>query len=65
MFPDMLMVSMLAQSDGVDTFSGIDGFLGARGSLMLDIVVLAMLVVLVAMAVSIWLVKYPHRYELH
>ena len=61
----MFMVSLLAQTDGGDAFSGIDGFLGARGSLMLDIVVSAMLVVLVVMAVSIWQVKYRQRYELH
>ena len=44
---------------------GWDGFLGSRGSLMLDVVVLAMLVVLPAMAVSISLVRFHRRYNLH
>jgi putative membrane protein len=51
---------LLAQSD----YPGIDGFLGFRGSLMLDVVFLAMFAVLPALAWSIYLVK-QRRYELH
>jgi hypothetical protein len=44
---------------------GIDGFLGTRASLMLDVVALAMVVVLPALACSIYLVMYRRRYALH
>ncbi len=43
----------------------MDGFLGTRASVMLDVVVLAMLVVLPVMCWSIYQVKYRRRYELH
>jgi putative membrane protein len=43
---------------------GIDGFLGTRASLMLDVVFLAMFVVLPALAFSIYLVKC-RAYDLH
>ena len=46
------------------SYPGIDGFLGFRGSLMLDVVFLAMFAVLPVLAVSIYLVKQG-RYELH
>jgi uncharacterized membrane protein YozB (DUF420 family) len=46
-------------------FPGLDGFLGTRGSLMLDVVFLAMFAVVPAMAVSIYLVKFRFRYSLH
>ncbi|MDH3716588.1 MAG: DUF420 domain-containing protein [Planctomycetota bacterium] len=46
-------------------YSGIDGFLGTRGSLMLDVVFVAMFVVLVVMGYSIWLVRYRRLFELH
>jgi putative membrane protein len=42
-----------------------DGFLGTRASLMLDVVFLAMFVVLVALAVSIYLVRYRRSYLVH
>lgn len=46
--------------------AGMDGFLpGARGSLMLDAVVVAMLVVVPLLATSIWLVKKRRNYRLH
>jgi putative membrane protein len=45
--------------------AGIDGFLGTRASLMLDLVVVAMAVVLPVLGASIALVKYRRRYELH
>lgn len=44
---------------------GIDGFLGTRGSVMLDFVFLAMFVIVPIMAGSIYLVRYHQRYELH
>jgi putative membrane protein len=44
---------------------GIDGFLGTRASLMLDVVAVAMLAVLPALACSVYLVKYRGRYALH
>jgi hypothetical protein len=43
----------------------MDGFLGTRASLMLDVVFLAMFAVVPAMAYSIWQVKYRRRYLLH
>jgi putative membrane protein len=52
---------LLAQSD----FPGVNGFLGTRGSLMLDVVFLAMFAVVPAMAVSIFLVKFRRQYALH
>ena len=52
---------LLAQSD----YPGFDGFLGTRGSFMLDVVFLAMFAVVPAMAVSIYLVKFGRRYSLH
>jgi hypothetical protein len=53
-------MNLLAQA----SYPGLDGFLGTRGSLMLDVVFLAMFAVLPALAVSIYLVKRGH-YELH
>ncbi len=43
----------------------IDGFLGTRASFMLDVVFLAMFGVLIALAISVWLVRYKRRYLLH
>ena len=51
---------MLAQP-----YPGIDGFLGTRGSFMLDVVFVAMLVMVPLMLVSIYLVRYRSRYLLH
>lgn len=51
---------MLAQID----YPGPEGFLGTRGSLMLDVVVVAMVAVLAVMAWSILQVRRG-RYELH
>jgi len=57
---------LLAQTDAVaGDLPGIDGFLGTRGSLMLDVVFLAMFVIVPVMGVSIYLVKYRRRYQLH
>jgi uncharacterized membrane protein YozB (DUF420 family) len=47
------------------TYPGIGGFLGSRGSLMLDVVFLAMFVVVPVLAVSIYLTKIRRRYDLH
>jgi len=44
---------------------GIDGFLGTRASLMLDVVALVMFVLLPALAWSVYLVKYRQKYALH
>lgn len=46
-------------------FPGWDGFLGTRASLMLDLVCLAMVVVIVVLAWSIWQVRRHRRYVLH
>jgi len=46
-------------------FSGIDGFLGTRASLMLDLVAVAMLAVLPVLGWSIALVKYRRNFALH
>ena len=46
-------------------YPGIDGFLGTRASLMLDVVFLAMFAIIPALGWSIWLVKYRRNYLLH
>jgi putative membrane protein len=46
-------------------YSGWPGFLGTRGSLMLDVVVVAMAVILPVLAWSVYLARYRRRYELH
>jgi putative membrane protein len=46
-------------------YPGLDGFLGTRASFMLDVLVLAMGLVVVVLAWSIYQVKYRRRYELH
>jgi hypothetical protein len=46
-------------------YPGIDGFLGTRASLMLDVLVLAMLVVVVVLSWSVYQVKFRQRYALH
>ena len=46
-------------------YDGIDGFLGTRASLMLDLVFLAMFLVLPVLAWSVWLVRYRRNYLLH
>jgi putative membrane protein len=43
----------------------MDGFLGTRASLMLDVVVLAMIVLLPVLASSIYLVKARRQYAWH
>ena len=46
-------------------YPGIEGFLGTRASLMLDVVFLAMFAVLPVMGWSIYQVRYRQRYRLH
>lgn len=46
-------------------YGGIDGFLGTRASLMLDVVFLAMFVVVPVLGWSIYLVKVRRSYALH
>ena len=47
------------------SYPGIDGFLGTRASLMLDVVAVAMVGVLALLGLSIYLVRYRRRYALH
>jgi putative membrane protein len=46
-------------------YPGIDGFLGTRASLMLDVVFLAMFAVVPVLGWSVWLVKCRRNYSLH
>jgi hypothetical protein len=46
-------------------FPGIDGFLGTRASLVVDVLALAMLVVVLVLTWSIYQVKFRRRYSLH
>jgi putative membrane protein len=48
-----------------ESYRGVSGFLPGRASLMLDVVVVAMFFVLLALAFSIYLVKYRRLYEHH
>jgi putative membrane protein len=58
-FQQVFAMAALAQ------FNGIDGFLGTRASVMLDVVFLAMFLVLPVMGWSIWQVRVRRRYALH
>lgn len=51
--------------DGGNQWIGINGILGTRASLMLDVVFLAMFAILPLLAFSIWLVKYRCAYQWH
>ena len=46
-------------------YPGVNGFLGTRASLMMDLVFLAMLAVLPVLGWSIYQVKYRRRFGLH
>ena len=46
-------------------FAENNGFLPTRGTLMLDLVFVAMIAVVPILAVSVYLVKFRHKYELH
>ena len=50
---------------GAIDYPGLDGFLGTRATFMLDVLVLAMAVVVVVLAWSIYQVKYRRRYQVH
>lgn len=58
---------LLAQLDQAapPAFDGLPGFLGTRGSLMLDLVFLAMFAIVPALLLSIYLVRFRQRYQLH
>jgi hypothetical protein len=47
------------------TYPGINGILGTRASLMLDLLFLAMFAVVLVLAWSIYQVKYRRRFQLH
>lgn len=47
------------------SFPGVDGFLGTRASVMLDVVFLAMFAFIPAIAWSVYLVKVRKRFQLH
>ncbi|MEX2316612.1 MAG: DUF420 domain-containing protein [Pirellulales bacterium] len=49
----------------MDEYPGIDGFLGSRAPLVLDLLFLAMFVVVVVLAWSVYQVKVRRRYQLH
>jgi len=49
----------------MEPYSGIDGFLGTRASIMLDVVFLAMFAVVPVLGWSVWLVKYRRNFALH
>lgn len=51
-------------TNGMD-FPGIDGFLGTRASLMLDVVFVAMFAVIPAMAISTVLARYWKEWQWH
>jgi putative membrane protein len=46
-------------------YPGLEGFLGTRASLMLDVLVVGMAVVVVVLSWSVYQVKYRRRYTLH
>jgi uncharacterized membrane protein YozB (DUF420 family) len=46
-------------------YPGIDGFLGTRASLMLDVLFLAMFGIVVVLGWSVFQVKYRRRFDLH
>jgi putative membrane protein len=57
---------MLSYSDMSEIiYPGIDGFLGTRASLTVDVLCLAMLVVVLVLAWSVYQVKCRRRYQLH
>jgi hypothetical protein len=48
-----------------DMYSGMDGFLGTRASLAIDVVLVASFAVLPVLAWSVWLVRVRRNYQLH
>jgi putative membrane protein len=62
--PTCLPPVVMAQATA--DYAGIDGFLPfGRGSLMLDVVFVAMIVIVPLLGLSLWLVKYRRKYQLH
>ena len=59
------MPCLFAQTPPSTEFDGVDGFLGTRGSLMLDVVFLAMFAIVPVMLLSIYLVRYRKQFQLH
>lgn len=47
------------------SYPGIDGFLGTRGSIMLDVVFVAMFAVIPVLLTSVYLVRYRRLFWLH
>ncbi len=49
----------------MDDYPGIDGFLGTRASLVLDVLFLAMFAIVAVLGASVFQVRYRRRYGLH
>jgi len=61
-----MLTTLFAQTaDASTSLAGINGFLGTRASLMMDVVVAAMGLVMLLLGISIYLVKYRAAYQLH
>ena len=54
---------LIVFADG--TLPGINGFLGTRASLMLDVVAVTMLAIVPLLALSVYRVKFARQYALH
>ena len=54
-----------AATEGMTRGASLPGFLGSRGSLMLDVVFLAMFLVVPVLLFSVYQVKYRRQYQLH
>jgi putative membrane protein len=63
-FPAAAISAIVAAVNAIN-YPGLDGFLGTRASLMLDLLVLAMAAVVLVLGWSIYEVKYRRRYTLH
>lgn len=60
-----LLADIDSPADRVAEFAGIEGFLGARGSLMLDVVFLAMIAILPVLAYSVFALARRRQYSAH
>lgn len=58
-------VSGSAATEGTARGASLPGFLGSRGSLMLDVVFLAMFLVVPVLLFSVYQVKFRGQYQLH
>lgn len=61
----MLLAQATTTAVEAASFPGIDGFLGTRASIMLDVVFLAMFLVVPMMAIGIAAARYGKRWEWH